>query len=128
MAEDHDRDQRCEFPPNVNLKEAECCGERCPEGDYDRQADEGHHAGRAVGKFAPRPADKNETSIPEYDHSKYCGYESRTGEGRRRVPKPMLHIRRPENHRNRESETPPEFVAKHGDGMSGRTIVVSVRL
>jgi hypothetical protein len=59
MAEDHNRDQRCEFPPNVNLEEAECCGERCPEGDYDRQADEGHHAGLAAGKFAPRPADED---------------------------------------------------------------------
>jgi hypothetical protein len=40
----------------------------------------------------------------------------------------MLHIGRPENHRNRESEAQPEFVAKHGNGMSGVTVVVSVRL
>ena len=59
MAEDHDRDQRCEFPPDFNLEEAEGCGERRSKGDYDRQADEGHHAGLAVGKFAPCPANED---------------------------------------------------------------------
>ena len=59
MAEDHDRDQRREFPPDFDLEEAECCGERRAKGDYDRQADEGHHAGLVVGKFAPCPADED---------------------------------------------------------------------
>src|SRR6266568_3032879 len=27
MAEDHDRDQRRQFPPNLDLEEAECCGD-----------------------------------------------------------------------------------------------------
>jgi len=35
-----------------------------PKGDYDRQADEGHHAGLVIGKFAPCPANKNEASYP----------------------------------------------------------------
>ncbi|HEY5177996.1 MAG TPA: hypothetical protein VII95_20765 [Terriglobales bacterium] len=59
MAEDHDRNQRCEFPPDFNLEKAECCGERRPKGDYDRQADECHHAGLAVGKFDPCPSDED---------------------------------------------------------------------
>src|SRR5712671_725335 len=59
MAEDHDGDQRCDFPPDFNLEEPECCCERCPEGDYDRQADESHHAGLAVGKFAPCSTDED---------------------------------------------------------------------
>jgi hypothetical protein len=59
MSEDHDRDQRCEFPPYFNLEEAEGCSEGCPEGDYDRQADEGHHSRLAVSKFAPRLADED---------------------------------------------------------------------
>ena len=45
VAEDHDRDQRREFPPDLDLEEAECCGDRRTKGNYDRQADERHHAG-----------------------------------------------------------------------------------
>ena len=40
--------------------------------------------------------------------------------------KPMLDVRRPEDHGNRESEAQPELVAKHSDGVSGVTVVVSV--
>jgi hypothetical protein len=59
MAQHHDRDQRCEFPPDFNLEEAKCCGERRSKSDYDCQADERHHAGLAVGELAPCPADEN---------------------------------------------------------------------
>jgi hypothetical protein len=59
VAEDHDRNQRRGFPPNVDFEKAECRSERSSKSDYDRQADECHHAGLVVGKFAPCPADKN---------------------------------------------------------------------
>ena len=38
----------------------------------------------------------------------------------------MLDVRRPEDHGNRESEAQPKLVAKHRDGVSGVTVVVSV--
>jgi hypothetical protein len=56
MTEDHDRDQRCEFPPDFDLEETDGGGKGRSKGDYDRQADEGHHARLAVGKLAPCPA------------------------------------------------------------------------
>src|SRR6266567_1690318 len=60
MAENHDGDQRREFPPDFDLEKAEGCGEGSTKGNCDRQADEGHHAGLMVGKLAPGPTDKNE--------------------------------------------------------------------
>ena len=59
MTEDHDRNQRCQFPPDFNLEETEGCCERRSKGDDDRQADEGHHAGLAVGKFSPCPTEEH---------------------------------------------------------------------
>jgi hypothetical protein len=50
-------------PPNLYLEEAECCGERRSEGNYDRQADEGHHAGLAFRQLTPCPTDENETAV-----------------------------------------------------------------
>jgi hypothetical protein len=38
----------------------------------------------------------------------------------------MLDISRPKDHGNRESKGQPELVAKHGDGLSGVAVVVSV--
>ena len=69
MTEDHDRDQRREFPPNLNLEKTESCGKRRTKGHCDRQADEGHHAGLVVRKLAPRPTDENEAAVNEDDRS-----------------------------------------------------------
>src|SRR5713101_9823276 len=128
MAEDHDGDQRCDFPPDFNLEEAECCGERCAKGDHDRQADESHHAGLAVGKFAPSPTDEDRSAIKKDDCSKDGGDKLRAGKNGRCVPKPVLDIHRPEDYGNCKTEAKPKLVAKHSDGMSGVTVVASVRL
>jgi len=73
VAEDHDRNQRCEFPPDFDVEKAECSGERCTKGNCDRQADEGHHAGLVFRKLAPRPTDENEAAVNEDDRSEDWG-------------------------------------------------------
>jgi hypothetical protein len=37
-----------------------------------------------------------------------------------------LDVRRPDDHRNRESEAKPKLIAKHSDGVSGMAIMASV--
>jgi hypothetical protein len=56
MAEHHDRNHQTSSSnrPKVAAKDAAC--------NYDRQADQRHHAGLAVGKFALRPADEDQPS------------------------------------------------------------------
>jgi hypothetical protein len=73
VAEDHDRNQRSEFPPDFDLEEPECCGERRTKGNCDRQADEGHHAGLVLRKLAPCPADENEATVNEDRRSEDWG-------------------------------------------------------
>ena len=67
MAEDHDRNQGSQFPPDFNFEQAEGCGKRRSKCDHDGQADERHHAGFAVGKFAPCPTDEHEPAINKDD-------------------------------------------------------------
>jgi hypothetical protein len=67
MAEDHDRNQGGQFPPDFNFEQAEGCGKRRSKCDHDGQADERHHAGFAVGKFAPCPTDEHEPAINKDD-------------------------------------------------------------
>ena len=123
MAENHDRDQGGELPPYVDLEEAEGSGQRSPECDDDRQADERHHARLASGELAARCADENEATIEEDERSEDGGNELRARERWRDVAQPVLDVGRPEYDRNCEREAQPEFIPKHRDGMSGVTIV-----
>src|SRR5262249_42036415 len=92
VSENHDRNERCELPPNIDLEEAECTCERVTKGDEDPQADGGHHPGLAVRQFAACPADKNDTAVEEDQCSKNGGDKSRARERRRAVMKPVLNV------------------------------------
>src|SRR5712692_6877727 len=95
-------------------------------GNCDRQTDEGHHAGLVVGQLAPCPTNENETAVNKDHRSEDWGDQVGAGKRRRSVPKPVLDIARPENHWNCESKAQPKLVAKHGDGVSGVTVVTRV--
>src|SRR5207253_4076333 len=95
MAEDHDRDQRREFPPDFNLEKTESCGKRRAKGHCDCQADEGHHAGLVVRKLAPGPTDEDETAVNEDRCSEDWRDQVGAEERRCSVPKPVLDIGRP---------------------------------
>ena len=55
VAEEHDRDEGRELPPDLDLEQAERAGPGRDEGDDDRERDEGHHPGLAVGAARPGP-------------------------------------------------------------------------
>src|SRR5262249_25160586 len=69
VAEDHDGNQRREFPPDLDLEKAKGCSQRCAKGNYDRQADKRHHARLAVRNLVPCPTYENEASVKENDRS-----------------------------------------------------------
>jgi len=72
VTEDHDGDQRGDFPPDLHLEQPECGGERRTEGDEDPQADERHHARFAVGQFSTCAAEKNDSCVSEDDSPENC--------------------------------------------------------
>ena len=96
VAEHHDGNQRCEFPPDVDFEQAEGRGERGRKGYDDCQADQRHHAGLAGGEFGPCAAQEDAASVKEDDGAQYAGKEMRSGEDGRRVAEPMLDFGRPD--------------------------------
>ena len=70
-------------------------------------------------------AAKRHAAIPEDECSEHRENETRAGEGRGRT---VLNVRRPKYDRNCESETQPEFVAKHRNGVPGVTVVGPVKV
>ena len=68
---------------------------------------------------------ENHAAIPEDECSEHRENETRAGEGRGRT---VLNVRRPKYDRNCESETQPEFVAKHRNGVPGVTVVGPVKV
>jgi hypothetical protein len=75
VAQDHDRRQGCEFPPDFDLEQAESSRQRCAERNRDPQADEGHHAGLTVSNLAPRPTYKNDATVKKDNCSESWGNE-----------------------------------------------------
>jgi hypothetical protein len=69
VTENHNSDQRGEFPPDLHLEQAECSAERRPKGDENPQADECHHARLAVSYFSKCTAEKNDSPVNEDDSS-----------------------------------------------------------
>ena len=67
VAEQHDRDQGGQLPPDLDLEEAESAGQRGHEGHDDRQRDQGHHPGLTVGQLALGSADEDQTAVEEDD-------------------------------------------------------------
>ena len=67
VPEQHDRDEGGQLPPDLDLEEAEGAGPRGHEGDDDRQRDEGHHPGLAVGQLALGSADEDQPAVEEDD-------------------------------------------------------------
>ena len=69
VPEQHDRDQGGQFPPDLDLEEAERASPRGHEGDDDRQRDEGHHPGLAVGQLALGSTDEDQPAVEEDDRA-----------------------------------------------------------
>ena len=63
VAQNHYRNQRCEFPPHFDLEEAKCRSQRRTKRDDDGQTDERHHAWLMVGKLTLCPPHEHEASI-----------------------------------------------------------------
>ncbi len=118
VSEQHDRDQRSELPPEVEIEPVQRGGHRGPVGDRDGHGDQQHHAGLAVLGLL-HPAGQERPAAP-YEH-----------EGAEHRPHPVdavdveviaepVHDHVTGHHqRDRQEETPPEPCAEHLDVVTG---------
>src|SRR5262249_46265516 len=75
VAENHDRDERSELPPEIHSRESERDGEAEHESNADREGDERHHPGATVGELAPGALDEHPAAVREDQSAEERGHE-----------------------------------------------------
>jgi hypothetical protein len=112
MAEQHDRDQGGELPPDLDLEQSERTRPASRERHDDRERDQGHHPGLAIGEFTRGAADEDETAVQEDDSAEH-GREERAREGRDRVAEPHLDVLAQDDDGHGQCQAQPELRAEH---------------
>src|SRR5213593_4269458 len=127
VAEDHDRDEGGELPPEIHSGEAEGHREAEHVGDADRKGDERHHPGTTVGELADGALDEHPAAVAEDQRAEQRGNEARSrGAAPRFVAEPVLDHRGPRDGGDREQQRSPELSSEHLDAVTGMHIVGSV--
>ena len=67
MAQQHDRDQRRELPPDLDLEQPEGSCPARDKRDDDRERDQGHHARPSVAQLALSPSNEHEAAVEKDD-------------------------------------------------------------
>lgn len=65
MAENHDGNEGCKLPPDVDVEKPKGSREGGDDCYEDGKADEGHHAGAAIGEFVPCAAEEDAPTVEE---------------------------------------------------------------
>ncbi|MDQ0643469.1 hypothetical protein QFZ46_001629 [Microbacterium murale] len=122
VPEEHDHDQECELPPELELmmKDAEGGTPRCEERDGDGKPDEEHHPGLARPDLADGTGEER-PSAPHVHHG---------AEHRRDVARPSGHLvpedhrehRRERHDRHRDQEIDPEQAPELADVVAMTTV------
>src|SRR6185436_6103580 len=113
MTEEHDIDERDEFPEEAFTQIDELCRDTINERDRDRQRDERHHAGFSFFQFRDCHLQKWNAAIAKDNQRKDKGNPFTEGEHRRRKAKPHLDHPAVCEYWNAEQETPPNADAEH---------------
>jgi hypothetical protein len=126
VAEQHDRDEGRQLPPDLDLEEPERARPARQEGDDDRERDERHHARLPVAQLSDGPSNEDEAAVQEDRRPQDGRDELDAGDHRQLVAEPARHIVAEEDRRDRQGEAQPELVAEHRDRVTGVLVVGGV--
>src|SRR5436190_13704525 len=125
MAEQHDRNERRELPPELEIEPTETRRDRRGERDGDRHRDEQHHAGLAAPNLVDRAGEERPAAPEEDDRAAHRRHDPHTGE-RQFVTEPLHDHARRRDGRDREEQTPPEPAPKHRRVIAMRMVIAVV--
>ncbi|GAA2202052.1 hypothetical protein GCM10009849_28910 [Sinomonas flava] len=117
VAQEHDRDEEGEFPPEVEVEPADPQARRPGrgEGNRDRHGDQQHHPRLAGPRLAEAALEERQAAIEE-DHGPQDGADPlAAGEHRRHRAEEVPEHRAEVHDDKRQPEGQPETVAEHGD-------------
>jgi hypothetical protein len=113
VTEQHDIDQRDQFPEEAFAEIDELRRDAVHERDRDRQRDERHHAGLAIFQFRDCHVEEWNSSIGKDDDRKDEGNPFTERERRRSETEPHLDHFTVDQHGDAQEQTPPEADAEH---------------
>ena len=106
VAEQHDRDQRRQLPPELEVEPVEAGGHRRHVGDGDRHRDQQHHPGLAVADLGTRRR-RGTASRPTRTRSSRAPGRARRSPGSRGVAEPVHHHLAGDDERDRQHQAQP---------------------
>ena len=124
VAEQHDRDEGGELPPEVHAGEAEKDCDRVAEGDDDRERDERHHAGLLRAQLCPGALEEHQAPVEEQRRAEGGGDELAVREARPGEAEDVLQAGGENERRDGQRETDPEL-ALELRGVVGAVVVMT---
>ena len=113
MPQEHDVNQRDQFPEEPFTQVEEQRGEAVHKRDRDRQRDQQHHARLAVANLWESHLNERHAAIDENDHGEQRRHPLTAHEFRHFEPEPHLEHGRVKQNRNAQQQRDPEPFAEH---------------
>ena len=124
VAEQHDRHQRRQLPPQVQaLDNAERDQRAVKEGDGDRKRDQRHHARQAISQLVVSAADERRAAVEVHDRAEHRRDVRRPRELWCGVVEPMLDHPAPDQSGDGQQQREPELVAEARHAVAGMLVV-----
>ncbi len=125
VAEQHDRHQRGQLPPELQVEPVEARGHRRDVGDRDRHRDEQHHPGLAVADLGHAAGEERPAAPPEHERAEHRP-DPRHPREVERVAEPVHDHLAGDDERDRQQQAEPEAPAEHLRVVAGVLVVAAV--
>ena len=126
VAEQHDRHQRRQLPPELEVEPVETRRHRRHVGDGDRHRDQQHHPGLAVTDLRDAAGEERPAAPPEHDRAEHRA-EPRHPREVELVVEPVHHHLAGDDERDRQQQAEPEAAAEHLRVVAGVLVVADMR-
>ena len=127
VSEQHDRHQRGQLPPELQVEPADARRQRRPVGDRDRHRDQEHHPGLTVTDLGDATGEERPTTPPEHERA-----DHRTDPGDPwevdRVAEPVHDHVAGDDQRDRRQQRQPEPATEHLRVVANVLVVIAVSM
>ena len=122
VTEQHDRHQRRQLPPELEVEPVEAGRHRRRVGDRDRHRDQQHHPRLAIADLGDAAGEERPATPPEHDRAEHRPEPRHPGEVEL-VAEPLHHHLARDDERDRQRQAHPEPAAEHLRVVTGVLVV-----
>ena len=127
VPEQHDRHQRGELPPELEVQQVEARGHRRDVRHRDGHRDEEHHPGAAVTNLSPTADQERPAAPPEHERPQHRPVPLHPRQGQL-VTEPVHHHVAGDDEGHRQQQAEPEAATEHLRVVPGVLVMAAVRV